>query len=125
MKAFPKLLPAAVLLSLSLGFSGLVSAAETAPPPPPPPPLPHDMVQQLRLNAEQATRLDEALRRGQQRHDEAREQTLKELSALLSPTQQAQLERLMPPGPPPHPHQQPHTPPTPPAPPAAINCAPR
>ncbi|CAN5304926.1 hypothetical protein BH11PSE10_BH11PSE10_06280 [soil metagenome] len=102
MKAFPKLLPA-VLFSLSLGLSCLSAAAE------------RELTQQLGLSAEQSARVDEVLRRGQQRHDEVREQTRMELSALLSPTQLAQLERLMPPVPPPHP---PHTHPAPPAPPA-------
>ena len=112
MKAFPKLLPAA-LFSLSLGLSCLSATAE-------PERLdPRDLAQQLGLSAEQATGVDEVLRRGQQRHDEAREQTRKELGALLSPTQMTQLERLLPPGPPPHPPHPPHAPPAPPAPPTA------
>lgn len=111
MKAFPKLLLPAALLCL--GLSGLPAVAQAER---------HgqrDLAQQLGLSAEQAARVDEALRRGQQRHDDAREQTRLELSTLLNPTQLTQLERLMPPGPPPHPPHAHPAPPAPPAPPAA------
>ena len=108
MKVFPKLLLPAALFCL--GLTGLSAVAQ------PERHAQRDLVQQLGLSAEQAARVDEVLRRGQQRHDEAREQTRHELSALLSPAQLTQLEQLMPPGPPPPP---PHAHPAPPTPPAA------
>lgn len=89
--------PSAHLVAL---FAALAMSGAHAQAGPPPTPSRAQLSEELGVGAEQATRLEEVLRRDRLRHDAAREQTRQEIAALkLNREQQARLDRQLAPPP--------------------------